>query len=169
LNLNIGMIGTGSIGLVHLLSLKKIQEDNLLSKHGVNIKIQGVADIDENKLNNLKRNNPYNVEYFTTNPDEIIKDKKINVMYITTPTKFHKDYYIRIAEEGKYIFCEKPLAFSLEDIKEMISVEKKQGVLTQVGLVLRYCPILWKLKQILLENDEVFGKRLSFIFRDAQE
>lgn len=127
------MIGTGSIGLVHLLSLKKIQEDNLLSKHGVNIKILGVADIDENKLNNLKRNNPYNVEYFTTNPDEIIKDKNINVMYITTPTKFHKDYYIRIAEEGKYIFCEKPLAFTLEDIKEMISVEKKQGVLTQVG------------------------------------
>lgn len=169
MNLNIGLIGTGTSGLVHLLSLKKIQEDNLLSKHGVNIKIQGVADIDENKLNHLKRNNPYNVEYFTTNPDEIIKDKKINVMYITTPTKFHKDYYIRIAEEGKYIFCEKPLAFSLEDIKEMISVEKKQGVLTQVGLVLRHCPILWKLKQILLENEETFGMRLSFIFRDAQE
>lgn len=162
------MIGVGTIGLVHLLSLKNIKEDKLLSKYKVNINIRGVADIDENKLQHLKRNNPYAIEYFSIEPEEIIKDKKINLIYITTPTKFHKDYFIRIAEEGKNIFCEKPLAFSLDDIKSMISAERKQGILTQVGLVLRHCPIFWKLKQILKENNDIWGTRLLFLFRDTQ-
>lgn len=169
MNLNIGMIGTGSIGLIHLFSLKKINEDNLLNKYGAIINIRGVADLDVNVLNNLKRKNPYSIEYFTVNPDEIIKDKSIDIIYITTPTKFHKDYYEKAAEEGKIIFCEKPIAFSLEDIKDMISVESKQGIQTHIGLVLRHCPVIRKLKQILIENKEAFGKRLSFLFRNAQE
>ncbi len=124
MNLNIGMIGTGIVGSLHLGSLKQIHKENLLSENGVNIKVRGVADIDENKLKILKINNPFNIEYFTSDPTEIIKDKGIDIIYITCPTKFHKDYYIQAAEEGKNIFCEKPLAFSLEDIREMISIEK---------------------------------------------
>ena len=163
------MIGTGSIGLVHLLSLKKIIEDNLLSKYDANVKIKGIADIDDSKISNLKKNNPYKIEYFTTNPDEIIKDSTINIVYITTPTKFHKEYFFKAAEAGKNIFCEKPLAFSLNDIKEMIAKEKKCDIFTQVGLVLRHCPVFWKIKQILSERKEELGKGLSFVFRDVQE
>ncbi|MFX0030779.1 MAG: Gfo/Idh/MocA family protein, partial [Candidatus Hermodarchaeota archaeon] len=124
MNLNIGMIGIGTIGSIHLRSLKQIQKENLLSEDGVNIKIRGVADIDENKLNFLRTTNPYNIQYFTSDPNEIIKDKGINIIYITSPTKFHRDFYIQAAEEGKNIFCEKPIAFYLEDIREMISIEK---------------------------------------------
>ena len=167
--INIGMIGVGNIGLLHLLSLKKIIEDKLLAKYGVNIIIRTIADIDEVIVNKLKAKNPYNIEYFTTNPDDVINDKSIDIIYITAPTKFHKDYYMKAAEEGKIVFCEKPIAFTLEDIQDMISQEAKQGIRTHVGLVLRHCPFFWKLKQILLDNKEAFGKRLSFIFRDTQE
>ncbi|MHA1490630.1 MAG: Gfo/Idh/MocA family protein [Promethearchaeota archaeon] len=169
MDLNIGLIGAGSIGLVHLLSLKNIISNKMLSESGVNVKIKGIADVDEKKIQNLKRNNPYNVDIFTTNPDELIKDKTINVIYITTPTKFHKEYYFKIAEEGKHVFCEKPLAFSLVDIREMIAQEKKYGIFSQVGLVLRHCPVIWKLKQVFSDKKDELGKKLSFIFRDVQE
>jgi len=169
LNINVGIIGTGLIGQTHLFSLKKIEEERLLSDSDVHIKIRGVADPDEEKLNKLKLKDANIIDYFTTNPDDIVKDKAIDVVYIATPTKFHKDYFIKLAEEGKNIFCEKPLAFSLEDIKELILAEKKHGISTQVGLVLRHCPVVWKMKQIIQENEEAFGKRLSFIFRDTQD
>ncbi len=169
MNLNIGVIGTGAIGSIHLISLKKIIESKLLSKPGVNLNIKGIADVDENKIKNLKRNNPYNADLLTTNPDELIKDKTIDVIYISSPTKFHKEYYLKAAEEGKNIFCEKPLAFSLADIKEMLTHEKRYGIFTQVGLVLRHCPVFWKLKQVLSEKKDDLGKGLSFIFRDVQE
>jgi len=169
LDINIGIIGVGLIGLTHLFSLRKIEEERLLSEDAVNVKIRGVADTDEEKLNKLKLKHANNIDYFTTNPDDIVKDKTIDIVYITTPTKYHKDYFLRLAEEGKNIFCEKPLAFSLEDIKELISARRKHGIYAQVGLVLRHCSVIWKRKQILKENSEVFGKRLSFIFRDTQD
>ena len=121
------MIGVGNIGLLHLLSLKKINEDKLLSKYGANIKIRTIADIDENVVNNLKTKNPYNIEHFTTNPDDVINDKAIDIIYITTPTKFHKEYYMKAAKESKIVFCEKPIAFSLEDIQDMISHKRNRG------------------------------------------
>jgi len=169
LDINIGIIGTGLIGLTHLFALKTIKKEKLISEDDVNIKIRGAADIDETKLNKLRLKNAYNIEYFTTNPEDIIKDNQINVVYITTPTKFHKEYFLKAAEQGKSIFCEKPLAFSLEDIRELIFAEKKYGIFSQVGLVLRHCPVIWKMKQILEENVEAFGKVLSFIFRDTQD
>ncbi len=169
LDINIGIVGTGLIGLTHLFALKTIKKEKLLSKNDLNIKIQGAADIDETKLNKLRLKNAYNIEYYTTNPEDIINDKEINVVYIATPTKFHKEYFLKAAEQGKDIFCEKPLAFSLEDIRELISAVKKYGIFSQVGLVLRHCPVIWKMKQILEENVEVFGKVLSFIFRDTQD
>ena len=169
MNLNIGMIGAGLIGLTHLLSLKTIIEDKMLSKPEVNVNIKGIADVDEKKLQNLKRKNPYGIDIFTTNPEEIINDKTIDIIYITTPTKFHKDYYIKAAETGKNIFCEKPIAFSLADIKDMMNQEKKYSIFTQVGLVLRHCPVFWKLKQVLTEKKEDLGECLSFIFRDTQD
>ena len=94
MNLNIGVIGVGTVGLLHLLSLKKINEDKLLSNYGANIKIRTIADIDENVVNNLKRKNPYNIENFTTNPEDVINDKEIDIIYINTPTKFHKEFCI---------------------------------------------------------------------------
>jgi predicted dehydrogenase len=169
LKLNIGLIGSGLIGLVHLLSLKIINDENLISRQGVDINIKTVVDIDEDKLNNLKRINPYDVEQFTTNPLDAIKDNDIDIIYIATPTKFHKDYFIQAAEEGKDIFCEKPLAFSLADIKEMISYEKKYGIFAQVDLPLRHSPVYWKINQIISENYDELGKRLSFSFRNIQE
>jgi len=82
LNINIGMIGTGLIGLTHLFSLKTIEEGRLLSDADVHIKIRGVADPDEEKLNRLKLKSANMIDYFTTNPDDIIKDKAIDVVYI---------------------------------------------------------------------------------------
>ena len=165
MNLNVGMIGIGTIGSVHLRSLKQIQNENLLSEVGVSIKIRSVADIDENRLNLLRTNNPYNIEYFTSDPNKVINDKEIDIIYITNPTKFHKEFYIQAAEKGKNVFCEKPIAFSLEDIREMISIEKKHGILTHVGLVLRHCPVFWKTRAFLVPVLRFVAAECSWSFR----
>ncbi|MHA1786197.1 MAG: Gfo/Idh/MocA family protein [Candidatus Helarchaeota archaeon] len=170
MELNIGIIGTGSISISHLISLKEIIESNLiLDKFGVKVKVFGLCDIDEKKIKSLEKNKAHNAKLFTTNPDDLIKNEVINVIYISTPTKFHKDLYIRAAEEGKHIFIEKPLAFNSNDIKEMISIQKKQDIFSQVGLVLRHCPVFWKIKDLITSHKDDLGEMLGFIFRDDQE
>ena len=57
-NLNIGIIGTGSIAVVHLTSLKEIQTNQILEKkHGVSIKIKTLIDseLDKELQNYMKK------------------------------------------------------------------------------------------------------------------
>ena len=170
MDLNIGFIGTGSIAISHVFSLLEIIENKLLKERfQANIKISSLSDTDEKVIHNLKQSNSFGPITYTTSPEEILKDESINVVYINTPTKFHKDYYIKAAEEGKHVFIEKPLAFSVKDIKEMISAQQKHGNLTQVGLVLRHCPIFNTIKSLIQDNYEKLGKILGFSFRDDQK
>ncbi|MHA1803383.1 MAG: Gfo/Idh/MocA family protein [Promethearchaeota archaeon] len=169
MSLNIGVIGAGSIGTVHLGCLKKIIDEGIFSKYGKKIRIRGVSDINEEKLNLLKQKNPFNIDMFTTNPEDLINAPDIDVIYIAVPTKFHEELYVKAAEQEKHVFCEKPLAFTTGEIENMIKIEKKNGIFTQVGLVLRHCPVFLKMKQELKENQEILGKELAFIFRDIQE
>jgi myo-inositol 2-dehydrogenase/D-chiro-inositol 1-dehydrogenase len=169
LELNVGIIGAGLIGTTHLFSLKIIIDENLLAKYNVKVKITGIAEKDEKRLLKLKKNNPYNTEFFTSKADELIKNKKIDIVYIATPTKFHKEQFIKAAQNGKHIFCEKPLAFSIHDINEMMIAAKDNHILSQVGLVLRHCPVFWKIKKIISEKKNELGSHLCFTFRDAQE
>ena len=170
MDLNIGVVGTGSIAISHLVSLNEIIKNNLIqNKYNVSIKIHGLCDKDSNKISNFKKKNLYEAKLYTTDFEELLKNKLINVIYICTPTKFHKDYFIRAAEEGKHVFIEKPLAFDTKEIKEMISSQKKHGIHAQVGLVLRHCPIFWKIKDLIDGNQDQLGENLGFIFRDDQD
>ncbi len=170
MELNIGFIGTGSISISHLVSINEIIKNNLLfDKFQAKISIKGFSDIDEQRLATLKKNNIYGADLFTLNPEELLNNKAINVIYITCPTKFHKDFFIQAAEQEKHIFIEKPLAFSIQDIQDMISVQRKYGILTQVGLVLRHCPVIHKIKDLIHENKEELGEILGFMFRDDQD
>ena len=170
MELNIGVIGTGSIAISHLVSLNEIIQNHIIKdKYNSKIKIYGLCDNDSDKLSVLKKKNLYNAKLFTTDFEELIKNKLINVIYITTPTKFHNDYFIRAAEEEKQVFIEKPLAFNTSEIKKMITAQRKHGIYAQVGLVLRHCPLFWKIKNLIQTNKDELGKNLGFIFRDDQE
>jgi predicted dehydrogenase len=70
------------------------------------------------------------------------------------------------AEQGLNIFCEKPLARTLEEARGMHSVIKNAGVKNQVGLVLRFSPVYNTIKELISNPD--LGRPMSVIFRDDQ-
>lgn len=64
----------------------------------------------------------------------------VDVVDICTPTHTHHPLVMAAAQAGKQIICEKPLARTLTEAQEMVSVCDEQGVKLMVGHVVRYFP-----------------------------
>lgn len=53
--------------------------------------------------------------------DKIVNDPDIDVVFIVLPNSMHHEYTIRAAKAGKHVFCEKPMANSAQECREMIA------------------------------------------------
>jgi myo-inositol 2-dehydrogenase/D-chiro-inositol 1-dehydrogenase/scyllo-inositol 2-dehydrogenase (NAD+) len=59
---------------------------------------------------------------------------------ITTPTFTHPQIAILAAGAGKHVFCEKPMAITVEECDEMSAAAEEAGVVLQIGFVRRFQP-----------------------------
>jgi predicted dehydrogenase len=60
------------------------------------------------------------VDFYATF-DRIIDDPAIDVVYIVLPNSMHHEFTIRAAKAGKHVFCEKPMANTAQECREMIA------------------------------------------------
>jgi len=59
--------------------------------------------------------------------DKLINDPEVNAVYIATPPSSHKEYTLKVAEAGKAVYVEKPMARNYAECREMIvACEKKR-------------------------------------------
>jgi len=72
--------------------------------------------------------------------DALLRDKRINGVFICSPNFVHKKHVLLAAKAGKHILCEKPLATNVEDCLEMIEVCSRTGIRLGVGFHLRHNP-----------------------------
>jgi len=79
----------------------------------------------------------------------VVQRKDIDVVDISTPGHLHHPIALAAAAAGKHIICEKPLANSLEEAKEMVRAVEKAGVMHMVNFSYRHVPaIAWARKVI---------------------
>jgi len=84
----------------------------------------------------IKQANVYNYE----NMGELSKNPDIDVVYIVLPTSLHKKYTIIGANAGKHVWCEKPMALTVSDCKEMIDACNRNNVQLTIGYRLHHEP-----------------------------
>lgn len=101
---------------------------------------------------NLPGGNIYNYENF----DSIVDNKTIDVVYVVLPNSMHKEYTIRAAKAGKHVICEKPMAISSQECRQMIDACNKAGVQLAIGYRLHYEPYNMEMKR--LGQQKVFGQ-----------
>lgn len=96
---------------------------------------------------------------------KLVARDDLSVIDITAPSNFHKEIAIGAAEHGKNIFCEKPLALTLSDAREMLAAAEKAGVRHQIGFNYRFAPAVQLAKKMIDEGKlgKIFHFRGSFL------
>jgi predicted dehydrogenase len=77
----------------------------------------------------------------------IVRDSKVDLIDVMTPTYLHKEPAIEALERGKSVICEKPLATTEKDAREMYEAAKKTKGRTLVGFNYRRVPAVALAKQ----------------------
>jgi len=71
---------------------------------------------------------------------ELVARDDIDIVDINAPSDAHKEIAVAAAKAGKHIFCEKPLALTLADSREMLAAAEAAGVKHMVGFNYRFAP-----------------------------
>ncbi|MCD8140111.1 MAG: inositol 2-dehydrogenase [Planctomycetaceae bacterium] len=126
-NFKIGLVGAGRIGKVHAKTFSTLVPDACVA---------GIADIDLAAAKSLA--NQYDIPVATDDYRRLLDDKSIDAIAVCTPTDFHADMIIGAAEAKKHVFCEKPLAFELDQIDAALAAVEKNKVVFMMGFNRRH-------------------------------
>lgn len=91
----------------------------------------------------------HGVPKWYANADDLINDPEVNAVYIATPPGSHGEYTLRVAEAGKPVYVEKPMARTFSECNEMIIGCEKAGVLLFVAYYRRRLPAFLKVKELV--------------------
>ena len=136
-NTVLGIIGSGNFTKATVLPV--------LSKLKANIKYLSSSS----GLSGTLLAKKFNVQYSTTNNDDILNDLKVDAVIITTRHDVHARMCIVALQAGKHVFVEKPLALSLEEIEEIIEIYQQTNRTLIVGFNRRFSPFVQDIKQKL--------------------
>ena len=137
------IVGCGAISGNHAAALQKTDEANLVA----------VCDINRERADKLAEK--YNVKVYYDYA-EVLADDSIDSVHICTPHYLHTDMAIAALEKGKFVFLEKPVAISTEQLDRLIEVEKKHPGKLAVCFQNRTNPCVVTLKKEM-ENLEENG------------
>lgn len=125
--LGLGVIGLGRLGSSYARYLNgRINGAHLVA----------VSDVNEEAVSSLAAELGVSRKY--SHYQDLIADAEVEGVVIVSPTSTHQEIVAVAANQGKAIFCEKPLSISLTAAQEMQRVVEQTGVFFQMGFMRRF-------------------------------
>lgn len=129
-------------------------------------KITAACDINKKRLNKFAKR--WNVKKIYTEYHKMLEKENLDIISVTAWTKFHYEMVTAAAESGvRGIYCEKPMAFTLDEAKKMIKICKKNNVKLIINHERRWDPYYLKMQQLINEGKigelkTIIGNSLSW-------
>ncbi|KYK25552.1 hypothetical protein AYK25_09410 [Thermoplasmatales archaeon SM1-50] len=142
--INIGVIGTGSMGKNHVRVCSELEI----------VELGGVADIDVKVVKDIA--NRFQIKSFLNYKDLF---KEIDAVSIATPTNTHYKIAMDALNQGKHVLIEKPICDSAQKAEELVKKAKKEDLIFMVGHIERYNPVIRFVKENL--NSKKLGNLIS--------
>jgi len=91
--------------------------------------------------------------YDYQNFDEIAHNPDIDAVYIGLPNSMHAEYTIRAARAGKHVLCEKPMAISSTECRQMIDACRQHNVKLMIAYRVQYDPMWQQIRKMARDGD----------------
>jgi predicted dehydrogenase len=135
------IFGTGFMGRVHLEGVRRVESVE-------------VGAIVGRTVEAAKRlGTGFYIPTLATDYREILRDPTISAVHICTPNAQHFSMAKDALLAGKHVLCEKPLATSVEEGEELVSLAAKQGLRNCVCHNLRYYPMVQQMRAMREAGD----------------
>lgn len=116
--LNIGCIGVGGKGWVDMTSVR-------------NENIAAICDVDSERLGKAGSEFPKAAKFADFR--KLLQRKDLDAVTVSTPDHTHAVASMGAMKLGKHVYCQKPLAHSIYEVRQMIETARAQKVATQMG------------------------------------
>ena len=143
---NVAMIGCGGISNSHMPNILNTPEMHLVAT---------MDPVEEEVRPNGKRFGAKvraeegNAEYFTTDLDRVLSDTDIDAVLIFSTHDTHAKLVEKACAAGKHIFCEKPLAMTMEEARAIQKVVHESGVQLMSGWWFKHSPVTKRLREVI--------------------
>jgi predicted dehydrogenase len=147
--INLALIGCGGLGRVHAGCVARIAGARFL------------AYVDLREEAAKKCLDEFGGEYATAEAGKILKDDRIDAVYIVTRHDSHASLAMAAAAAGKHILIEKPLALKLEECEAVAEAVEKAGVWMMPAFKMRYYPLVRKAHQFIPRPQVLVGQMMD--------
>jgi UDP-N-acetylglucosamine 3-dehydrogenase len=144
--LRIGILGAGAMGTVHAAAWSDI----------AGARVVGVFSRDPTRASAAAA--ICNAQP-VSDAQALIASADVDAIDVCLPSAVHRSVVVTALQAGKHVFCETPLALTLDDAEAMRDAARKAGRLLQVGLLMRSLPQYRHIKALVSSGEH--GRLLS--------
>ena len=147
-NIGWGLIGASDIAKTRMIDAINGQPDSA---------VVAVMSMSEERAKHYAAEN--GIPRYYASVEALIADRDVDVVYVSTTNERHKHEVTLAANAGKHVLCEKPLALTMPDAREMLEICKKAHVVLGTNHHLRNAVTHRTLRRLIKEG--AIGKPLA--------
>jgi predicted dehydrogenase len=137
MHIGLGLFGYGFIAEAHMEGLRRIPE----------FRVDAVCGPNRERASAFAAR--FGIPTVVTEPEALLRQPGVDAVLIDTPDRFHAPLTLAAAGQHKHIFCEKPLATTLDDARAMVDAVRQADVRTLMGFSNRWNPLFLRVRDLL--------------------
>jgi predicted dehydrogenase len=120
---NVGIVGCGTRSQGEYNMMHVTREDF--------VNVVALCDVHASRAEDARKRFPQ--ARFYQDFRRVLDHKDIDAVVVSTPDHTHATVALPAMRAGKHVYCEKPLAHTVQEVRLMMATAAKQGVVTQMG------------------------------------
>lgn len=135
------VIGTGFVGRVHVEAIRRLGD----------VELAAIADVSEELAR--KFGEQLGVERAVGDYRQLLAEPEIRAVHVCVPNNMHYPVVKDAIQAGKSVLCEKPLAASVAEAKELTELAQSKKVVNVTSYNLRFYPLVQQMRRMVATGE----------------